>query len=314
VGHSSKITSTDQIEFIQERSTRVELPERADVIVSDLRGVLPLFEHHLISIADARRRLLVPDGVLIPKCDTLWAAVVEAPEVYGQTVSHCAAHGHDFDMRPTRRYVVNTWCKARIAPERLLVEPRTWATLDYTSLETSDVHGQVRWEVPRDGTAHGLCLWFDTTLIDGIGFSNAPAAPELIYGSAFFPWVEPVFLAAGDFVSVDLRADLIDEGYVWRWDTRVVEQGDPGKTKANFKQSTFYGVPLSPAELRKQASTHVPVLGEDGQIDRQILSLMDGTITLEEIGRRVRELFPACPLSARDILTRVRQLSRKYSR
>src|SRR5688572_5881715 len=31
----------DRIEFIQDLSTRVELPERADVIVCDLRGVLP---------------------------------------------------------------------------------------------------------------------------------------------------------------------------------------------------------------------------------------------------------------------------------
>src|SRR5688500_17948717 len=34
----------DRIELIQDVSTRVELPERADVVVSDLRGVLPLFE------------------------------------------------------------------------------------------------------------------------------------------------------------------------------------------------------------------------------------------------------------------------------
>src|SRR5438128_356977 len=36
-----------RIEFIQELSTRVALPERADVIVSDIRGVLPLLKHHL---------------------------------------------------------------------------------------------------------------------------------------------------------------------------------------------------------------------------------------------------------------------------
>src|SRR5690348_6180833 len=43
----------DRIEFIQDRSTRINLPERAQVVVSDLRGVLPLLQHHLISIADA---------------------------------------------------------------------------------------------------------------------------------------------------------------------------------------------------------------------------------------------------------------------
>ena len=67
----------DRIECIQALSTEIILREKADVIVSDLRGVLPLFGQHLPSIIDARRRLLAPEGNLIPKRDVLWAAVVE---------------------------------------------------------------------------------------------------------------------------------------------------------------------------------------------------------------------------------------------
>ena len=52
----------DRIDFFQELSTEVELPERADVIVSDLRGVLPAYQHHIGAIADARERLLAPGG------------------------------------------------------------------------------------------------------------------------------------------------------------------------------------------------------------------------------------------------------------
>src|SRR5439155_22918484 len=39
----------DRIYFIQKRSTEVELPEKADVIVADLRGVFPVFRQSLIS-------------------------------------------------------------------------------------------------------------------------------------------------------------------------------------------------------------------------------------------------------------------------
>ena len=74
----------ERIVFIQDRSDRVNVPESADIIVSDLRGILPLFEHHLSSIIDARQRLLAPGGVLIPQSDTLWAAVVQAPELYSR--------------------------------------------------------------------------------------------------------------------------------------------------------------------------------------------------------------------------------------
>ena len=73
---------TKQIDFIQAMSTEITLPEPADVIISDLRGALPLFQQHIPTIVDARSRFLAPDGVLIPQRDTLWAAVVEAPEIY----------------------------------------------------------------------------------------------------------------------------------------------------------------------------------------------------------------------------------------
>src|ERR1700681_4015560 len=76
----------DRIEFIEDLSTKVTLPIRADVIVSDMRGVLPLFGHHIASIADARRRFLAPAGTLIPRKDTIWASIVEAPERYAGIV------------------------------------------------------------------------------------------------------------------------------------------------------------------------------------------------------------------------------------
>src|ERR1700750_1179367 len=46
----------DRIEFIQSFSTKVTLPEPADVIVSDLHGILPWFQQHIPSIIDARSR------------------------------------------------------------------------------------------------------------------------------------------------------------------------------------------------------------------------------------------------------------------
>src|SRR5258708_641008 len=70
----------DRIEFIEDLSTRVTLPVQADVIISDLRGVLPFFQSHLPSIADARRRFLAPGGTLIPKTAPARQPAVQAPQ------------------------------------------------------------------------------------------------------------------------------------------------------------------------------------------------------------------------------------------
>src|SRR5262249_2910085 len=157
-----------------------------------------LLGHHLPSLMDARRRLLAPGGTLIPRRDTLWAAVVETPEQYACAVGLGEAHVHGVNMEPARSYAVNSCRKACLKSEQLLATPRQWASLDYAHLEGANVRGEAAWTVERPGTAHGLLLWFDTSLVEGIGFSNAPGQPELIYGQGFFPWVDPVPVSAGD--------------------------------------------------------------------------------------------------------------------
>lgn len=303
----------DRIEFIQDLSTRVTLPERADVIVSDLRGVLPPFRHHIPSIIDARKRFLAPAGALIPRQDMLWAAVSEAPDLYERYETLCVDTNYGLDLGAARRLVSNTWQKGRVNPDQLLTRPHQWAALDYSSIESPDLNAEMTLTVLRAGTAHGLSLWFDALLGEGASFSNAPGQPELIYGSAFFPFSAPVTLADGDRVSVKLSADLVGDDYIWRWETRLFDQRSPNEIKAEFKQSTFFGVTLSPARLRKRESGHVPALDEEGQIDLLILSLMTGEHSLGDIARRVANDFPDRFKSRQDALTRVGELSLKYS-
>ncbi len=110
----------DKIEFFEEFSNRVTLPTRADVILSDLRGVLPLFERHIPAIVDARHRFLAPGGTLIPRRDTLWAAIVEAPKPYGEFVDPWEHNSLGQDLSAARQLIVNNSQKVRVSPEQLL--------------------------------------------------------------------------------------------------------------------------------------------------------------------------------------------------
>lgn len=303
----------DRVEFHQRPSTQVELPERVDVIVSDLRGVLPPYLHHLTAIQDARTRLLAPGGVLIPLRDTLWAAPVEAPEVYATHVAAARPEGFDFRFDPARRLASNSWRRVRLAPQHLLAEPGCWAVLDYTRLDSPDVAGRVRWNVARAGTVHGLLLWFDTLLAEGVGFSNAPAAPERIYGCGFFPLLEPVALDAGDSVEAALCADLVGADYVWRWHTRIFAAAQPAP-RAEFRQSTLHGLPLSPQQLRRQGASHVPELAEEGEVDLFILERLRDRVPLGQIAAQVAARYPRRFASVPQALTRVGELSLRYTR
>jgi type I protein arginine methyltransferase len=304
----------ERITFHQAVSTKVTLPAPADVIISDLRGVLPLFQQHIPAIADARHRLLTPGGVLIPGCDTLWAALVEDPKLYQPYTDPWLANDYGLNLRAGHPLVVNTWRKVNAKPEQLLVPPQIWATLDYATIESPDVMGELAWNAERTGTVHGLLIWFDAELADGIGFSNAPGRPELIYGQAFFPLQAPVVLAVGDTVSVHLRADLTGDDYTWQWRTRVCAQGDARQVKADFRQSTFFGTPLSPVTLRKREAGYRPLLAEVGQVECFMLSLMDGQATLEEIARHTLQAFPDRFAGWSEALSRAGDLAVKYSR
>jgi type I protein arginine methyltransferase len=303
-----------RVEFIQDISTRVTLPEQAHVIVSDMHGVLPLFEQNVPSLIDARRRHLAPGGTMIPRQENLWIAVVEAPELYRRHTTPWDENAYSLDMRAALQRTTNTWEKGRVAPEQLLVEPKSWATLDYGALESPNVSAQVTWAASRAGIGHGLIIWFDSIVANGVSFSNAPGASELIFGSAFFPLSEPITVIAGDTLSVFIQANLVGEDYLWRWDTRVLEEGNSNKIKADFKQSTFFGVPLSSARLHKRASNHVPALNEAGLIERFVLSLMDGENSLEQIAKRVAAQFPDCFVNDNGSLAYVGDVAEKYSR
>lgn len=304
---------SERITFIQDVSTRVELPESATVIISDLRGKLPFYGHHLPSIIDARKRHLAPSGVLIPMQDTLWAALVEAPNLYKRYSDPWNDNDLEINMKPALHAVMNTVWGSKDDDARILAQPKTWSTLDYYTLEDPDVEGEMAWQIEHNGTIHGFRVWFDTILSKDVGFTNAPDQAEHIYGSLFFPWSEPVAVEVGDTVSISLKANLVGDDYIWRWDSKVFVEGDHDKLKADYKQSSFDGIPISLSNMRKRAANYKPSLNEDGAVDHQIMNMMQQGKLLEDIARHITEQFPDHFSDWQQALAHIGELSLKYS-
>src|SRR5215469_5713541 len=305
---------TDKIEFFEQFSNQVTLPTRAEVIVSDLRGVLPLLERHIPSIVDARVRFLAPGGILIARKDTLWAAIAEAPKPYGELVDPWDHNAFGQDLSPARRLIVNDVQKVSADVERLLTAGRLWATLDYSSIENPDVRGNLEWRVERAGTGHGLVVWFDADLADGIGFSNFPSPRETVYGSLFFPCPQPVPLVPCQSVAVNLEAKLIEEDYVWRWSTRIEPPDGSGVPVIHFEQSQLAGEVLSRAKLHRGAAAYVPHLSEEGRLRRRTFELIDGSTSLEQIARQLATEFPQRFSKWEQALSYAGAVSQDYSR
>ncbi len=302
----------DRIEFIQALSTEIDLPQRVDGIVTDIHGVTPVYGKSIISILDARDRLLKPDGWIIPRRETMLAALSCCPALHSSLIDTWDTE-YRFDFSKARLQATNGFSATRLKMADMVVPPQPWAVLDYKQLHDHNVKGEMSWLVDRSVTAHGMCVWYDSETAEGAGFSNSPAARgEHVYRHAFFPWPEALELKAGDQVKIGLRADFVDSAYVWSWNTQVTN--DSGQAKARYRQSTFNSTQLPRERLGKRAHTFVPAPNKDWQIDRRVLELMDLNLTLDEIAKALRSEFPTRFKDWDAALTRAGDLSEKYSR
>jgi protein arginine N-methyltransferase 1 len=296
----------DRITFFHALSTEVELPEPVDLIVSDLRGVLPPFENHLGSIDDARRRFLAPGGQLIPRGDRILVACVDAAREHAAVAAPWSETVLGVALPAARELVLNDMRKERFDPGQLVTEPACWADIDYTRVESRHLHATVHLRASRSAQAHGIAAWFEADLGEGISYSSAPGASESIYGNAYFPWPRAVPLAAGEEIEVTLDARHAGGDYLWTWETRCAT--------AHFRQSTFHANPMSAAHLRLREAGHTPRIGDEARIDLFILDSMERSMALGEIARDLAARFPVRFPRWEDALARVGDLSVRYGR
>jgi protein arginine N-methyltransferase 1 len=302
---------SDRIHFLRGDSRQIHLPERVNVIVSDIRGVLPLFSQAIGTLQDARDRFLAPDGRLIPSRDTLFAAVVEVADAY-QRITGAWKRGSELDLSSGLSLVSNTIYRQILKPEQVLSESRPWHVLDYVRGPDGLAEGLLELPITRDGVGHGVGLWFETQLFDNIGYSTGPHCGETVYGHLFLPWLEAVSLHGGEICQVDLRAHLVGNDYIWQWETNIPAGLD--RNQVRFCQSTFYGSLFPPSLLQKRAADFIPVLNEAGLAERWILQAVDGKRALAEIAEEAFRHFPHVFRRAEDAFNQTAEIAEKFSR
>lgn len=274
--------ASDRIVLHPESSLELSLPDKVDVIVSDMRGVTPLCSDHVAAIRDARARWLKPGGTLIPARDRLMVAMVESSDMW-TTLSRGweSFENFGFKAEAARASILNSLYSDRPAPllaSDLLTSASPWATLDYASYDGRALDSTVELKATRSGVAHGLAVWFEATTFEDIGYTTGPGF-SLAYSRYFLPLLQPTRISHDASVRVTLRADA--RGDRWAWDTEVLEAN--GTSTARFRQSTFLGSPTSPAALLRNSTQFKPALSEQGQRVKRLLDAMNGERTVAEL-------------------------------
>ena len=298
----------DRIDVVKGVSSDLDGSIRADVIISDLRGCLPLFESHIPAIIDARTRLLAPDGRMIPARDRLRIAMCSHAPSRELRDSPWLENDYGLDLSAGHRFAANHWHKVELGAGDLRSAPQDLAVLDYRTISDPNLTANASLRADRPCTVDGLAIWFDSELGDGIGFTNAPGEPLLVYGQTFFPLEQSVALGEGDRIEFAFRADLINGSYVYSWDSVV----DSGGDDLHFRQSSFRSRLIPLDQLAAQSIDFVPSVEERHAVDRFCLGLIDGQRSLGAIAAEVMANYPTAFATATKALDHVAKLAQRY--
>jgi protein arginine N-methyltransferase 1 len=207
---------SDRIEFHESSIFDVELSERADVLVADCRGQLPVYERSLEIVAHARSRFLAPSGAMISETDHLFVALAEVPSLRHDFAAQWSVAG--FDWEPCRQAAAATTRAHWSEDLTKLSDDACWAAVDYRTVTSPDVHGAVSVTAHRTGTTNCLVAWFRTTLLGGIELDSMSTE---VYRPLILPLDPPIRVVRDDQIRVRVDALRSKSSYIFVWRVRT---------------------------------------------------------------------------------------------
>jgi len=199
---------SDRIKVIQGDITKVELPEKVDVIVSEWLGSYAVDENLLPVVAYARDRWLKPGGRMIPESVTVWMAPA-FDEYLQQDVDFWRSEPYGIDLDLISRNAarrMDCFCN-HINQKHLLCEPQLMWTIDCLTCSQAEVnqpfHFRSNFVAEQDEEFNVLAAWFRANLTKEVLLCNGPDDPDTHWGRQRFPIGKSVYVKRGMPVEVD---------------------------------------------------------------------------------------------------------------
>jgi protein arginine N-methyltransferase 1 len=276
----------DRITFLRGRTERLEPPERADVLVFE--DFAPHLYHPETAeiLLDVRTRWLRPGATSIPRSIRLFAAPVCCPDTYGALTPWPYDAAYGLEIGRLSGELLNRLHAASWGPDVLLGEPEELARVEPLALDSFRLDRQLRWPVTSSGELHGIGLWMDLDLADGVLYSNAPSGRSSGWDQQLLPLVDPLKVEAGEEVVARVMTLGPSPRKPEWWSWRVIARN--GRREGN----TFRGTPLSSSRLRDARLDRRPRLTARGRYCRDALELMDGSRTIADIARELLARYP----------------------
>ncbi|HEX5874648.1 MAG TPA: condensation domain-containing protein, partial [Pyrinomonadaceae bacterium] len=259
----------DRIIVLHGDATKIELPEKADVSVSEVVETIGGAQG-AAHIINKSRGLLKDNAVVIPERSVTKIAAVSLPDELLQNPSFTstAAHyveqifaqtGYKFDLR---------LCIKNFPSSHIFSTDGVFEDLDFQQHAEQNFCRHEELVITQNGTVNGFLLWLNL-------FTAADEVIDIMQGkSSWFPVYFPVFhpgieVSSGDVIKLVCRGSVCENGLNPDYfiEGTVIRQN--GET-INFKHDSFHHRPnyrTSPYHAQLFASDTIPVREEHEHVD-----------------------------------------------
>ncbi|PWC32573.1 tetratricopeptide repeat protein [Azospirillum sp. TSO35-2] len=202
----------DRIDVVPRPSTQLtvgegrDLPEKADVFVSELVDTGMLTPRMLSVLRHARTHLVKPGGVIIPRASTIHAMLVETPELARINPVQCI-DGFDMESFDVFRSPGCQRIDLGADAHTPLSKPFTALDFDFTRNMPEEGRRVIDVTVTTAGTCHGVAFWFDLVMDDAVVYKSESRARTNPWKQAMIFLEKPITLLAGDRLRVVARYD-----------------------------------------------------------------------------------------------------------
>ena len=205
---------SETISFVAGTSLEVEIPERADVLVTETIGNVGFDEGICTWVADARTRFLKQDASVVPGRVDAVASLVSVPRDFG-AVEKWSQLLHTLDFTPLTRIVRNNVQWVDLSPAAIVSEPTVVFGTDFSG-RPEPFARSIRVDAIKDAFVHGIGMWFRSSLTPSIEITNAPPNIVPSWEQGFLPLDEPVEVAAGDQIRLEVTSSASGADWTWR--------------------------------------------------------------------------------------------------
>lgn len=200
----------DKITVVNKRSTALEigrdLPEKADVLVSEILDVGLLGEQVVPVVRHARANLVKPSATIIPRAATVYAALVESESLYKNYRVSMAA---GFDVSPFNEFSKKIYFQQRLIDfqHQLLSGPFDVFDFDFCGPDIQNSSRYIEVPIRESGMCHAVVFWFRLFLDDAIYLDTGPDNKQTCWMQAIQIIDHPPRLKSGDRVPIEAKHD-----------------------------------------------------------------------------------------------------------